>query len=103
MKQSKGEQLAEEIIKDFKVKYEKEYRFHKERMWRFDFAFVRKKIAVEIEGGVFMGKGHTGGKHFESDCEKYNEAQRMGWKVYRFTTRMVENGELKDFFKKILK
>src|SRR5258705_11826978 len=30
-----------------------EFRFHPERMWRFDRAFPNKRIAVEIDGGGF--------------------------------------------------
>jgi very-short-patch-repair endonuclease len=63
-----------------------EYRFHDKRRWRFDYAFVPEGVAVEIEGGVYSGGGHTRGKHYQSDCEKYNTATLMGWRVLRYTT-----------------
>lgn len=72
----------------------REYRFAPPRMWRFDFAYPERKVAVEIEGGVWSGGAHTRGKHFESDCEKYNTAVVMGWRVFRFTGGMVERGDL---------
>ncbi len=30
----------------------REYRFHRERRWRFDFAWPDYKVAVEVEGGI---------------------------------------------------
>jgi hypothetical protein len=60
-----------------------EYKFHKERRWRFDFAFPKVKIAFEIEGGIWVGGRHVNPSMFIKDCEKYNEATRMGWKVFR--------------------
>jgi very-short-patch-repair endonuclease len=64
----------------------REHRFHPERKWRFDFAFLSEKLAVEIEGGVFAFGGHSRGKGFEKDCEKYNAAIKLGWRVLRYST-----------------
>src|SRR5216684_2330146 len=69
-----------------------EFRFHPERRWRFDFAYPDVKIGIEIEGGVWSGGRHTRGKGFILDCEKYNEAQILGWKVLRFTPSQVLSG-----------
>ena len=46
---------------------ELEYRFHPFRKWRFDFAWPEQKVAVEMEGGVFIGGAHTRGGHYQSD------------------------------------
>jgi very-short-patch-repair endonuclease len=72
---------------------QEEYRFHPKRMWRFDFAFPDKKIAIECEGGIWTEGAHTRGKHFISDAEKYNEAAMLGWCVLRYTTNTVINIE----------
>lgn len=64
-------------------KAEKEWRFHPERKWRFDYAWPDKKIAVEVEGGVWSGGRHTRGAGFIKDMEKYNTATVMGWKILR--------------------
>ena len=69
-----------------------EYRFHPIRKWRFDFAYPDKMIAIECEGGTWSRGRHTRGGGFEKDCEKYNTAALMGWKVLRFTRAMIENG-----------
>jgi len=75
---------------------ETEYRFAQhlspKRQFRFDFAWPDYKVACEVEGGTFMGKGHTGGTHFESDCIKHNLAACTGWLVVRVTKRMIEDG-----------
>ena len=75
------------------LKPEREFIFHPERKWRFDFAFAEVKLAVEIEGGVYKFGGHNGGEGYEKDCEKYNSAVLLGWRVFRFSTRMVIRGD----------
>ncbi|RCS70155.1 hypothetical protein [Vibrio casei] len=75
---------------------ESEYRFKGlcgKRRWRFDFAYPDLMLAIEIEGGVYAKGRHTRGKGYEQDCEKYNAATAMGWRVFRFTTGMVKSGE----------
>lgn len=67
-----------------------EFQFLVKRRFRFDRAFPRKKVAVELEGGVWSGGRHTRGKGFESDCEKYNLAHSNGWMVFRFTGNMLK-------------
>jgi very-short-patch-repair endonuclease len=56
----------------------REYRFHPERRWRFDFAFPGVKLGVEVDG-----RGHFRGK-MSTDYDKQNEATRLGWRVLRF-------------------
>ena len=72
---------------------EREYRFHPTRKWRFDFAYPERMLAIEIEGGTYSGGRHTRGQGFENDCEKYNAATLMGWRVLRYTAKMIESGE----------
>ena len=72
--------------------HEREYRFHPVRRWRFDLAFPDIKLAVEVECGLYVGGRHSRGEGFEKDLEKYGEAQRMGWTVYRCSPRMVKSG-----------
>lgn len=79
-----------------------EYRFHPTRRWRFDYAFVDRKIGVEIEGGIWSGGRHTRGGGFLGDMEKYNEAGKMGWTVFRFTPQQLKKGEAQAFMKTVL-
>lgn len=65
---------------------EREFRFDLVRMWRFDFAWPKHGVAVELEGGIFASGRHTRGMGFVQDCEKYNAAVRQGWRVLRYTS-----------------
>jgi very-short-patch-repair endonuclease len=72
---------------------EKEYRFHPVRKWRFDYAWPGSTmIAIEVDGGQWVNGRHQRGKGYEADCEKLNEATRLGWRVFRFTGDMVTDG-----------
>lgn len=81
---------------------QREYRFHPTRRWRFDFAYPERKIAIECEGGTWAGGRHTRGSGFAKDCEKYNTAAAMDWKVLRFTKAMIDNGEAIEMIKAML-
>jgi len=102
----KKSQLEENMLATIKLarlpEPTREYRFHETRKWRFDFAWPEVRIAIEVEGGAFGMKnkegkmiqgGHNRGAHMTKDCEKYNTAQLMGWKVYRFTAVSIRNGD----------
>lgn len=80
-----------------------EHKFHPSRKWKFDFAHVTTKVAIEIEGGTgwrMKGKAkgargrHVSPEGFAEDCEKYNAATALGWKVFRLTAAMVNATEL---------
>jgi hypothetical protein len=74
--------------------YTKEHIFHPERKWRFDYAWLDLKVALEIHGGVFTNGRHTRGKGFTEDKVKMNEAQLLGWIVIEATTAQVKNGQM---------
>lgn len=68
-----------------------EYRFHKTRKWRFDYAWPQLKVAVEINGGSFVQGRHNRGAALISEYDKLNEAQRLGWVVLQFGTAHMKN------------
>lgn len=74
-----------------------EYRFTHPRKWRFDYAWPDQMIAVEIEGGIWSRGRHTRGSGFIKDMEKYNEAGKLGWRVFRFTPQQLQSGEAQAF------
>ena len=72
-----------------------EYRFHLGRRWRYDFAWLPQKVAVEIEGITHYGNGigrHQSAKGFVADCEKYEAALLDGWRVYRVPGTWIRDG-----------
>ena len=68
---------------------EREYRFAPPRRWRFDFAWPKRRLAVEIEGGVHSGGRHVRGQGFVDDAEKYLGAIVLGWTVIRVPSEWV--------------
>jgi hypothetical protein len=82
---------------------QREFLFHKKRKWRFDFAWPDLLIAVEVEGGVYVGGRHVRGEGYEADCEKYNEAQISGWMVLRFTPGMIKRGKASSVIEKAIR
>ena len=71
----------------------REYVFSPPRKWRFDFAWPKQGIAVEIEGGLYKGGRHQSFKGFMADAEKYEAALRDEWRVYRVPGPWVMEGE----------
>lgn len=71
--------------------------------WRFDLAIPTMKIAFELDGGtrmirrgprgIMVGGRHNGPK----DMMKLNHAQKLGWRVFRFTNEMVRDGTANIF------
>ena len=72
-----------------------EFKFHPSRGWLFDYYWTSKRVALEVEGGIFgIGKpcsscgrkraaGHTSIERLLGDMEKYNEAAILNIKVVR--------------------
>ena len=78
----------------------REHKFHHIRRWRFDLAFLKERLAIEIEGAVWIMGRHTRGSGFVKDMEKYNEATFLDWKLLRFTPNDVRTGNALKFLNK---
>jgi very-short-patch-repair endonuclease len=68
----------------------KEYRFYPERRWRIDYAWPDIKLAVELEGGVFIYGRHTRPTGFVKDMEKYNMLTQCGWRLLRYQPKKID-------------
>lgn len=82
---------------------EQQYRFHPQRLWRFDFAWPGRKLALEVDGGTWSGGRHTRGAGFEADCEKCAAAVLQGWRVLRATSGQVRSGVALGWIQQLMK
>lgn len=82
----------------------REFVFHSERKWRFDFAWYsnrgdradsKYRVALEVDGGVWIKGGgrHNRGVGYIKDMEKLNEAALLGWVVIRCTPAQLQMGK----------
>lgn len=83
-----------------------EYRFDEigTRKWRWDWAFVSQRVALEVEGGVFQRGGgrHVRGAGFRADLEKYSEGAAQGWLLIRVLPEQLESATTFDWIRRAL-
>lgn len=74
--------------------YVEELQFHPKRKWRFDWAIPSLMLAIEYEGVFNAKKGksrHTTVMGYTGDCDKYNAAVKLGWRVLRYTAKNYQD------------
>jgi hypothetical protein len=86
------------------IPFEREYRFHPTRRWRFDFRVGAEsaKVAVEVQGGVWTGGRHATGTGITGDCEKFSVAASLGWRVMPVTPAQVKSGDALHWIERAL-
>lgn len=101
---SPAEILLAKHLKELHQSFEQEVRFHPVRLWRWDYTLPEHRIAIEIDGGIWLGKrgGHSGGFGLQRDMDKRNHGTMLGWRVLVFSTKDVLTGRAKDFLKEHL-
>lgn len=80
-----------------------EWPFHPTRKWRFDYAYPELKIAIEVDGGIFIGGRHSGGVGQLKDMEKGNAACAMGWYVFHTTPEDMHDLEFRKLVLEAIK
>ena len=81
----------------------REHRFHPTRKWRVDVAHVQRRIAIEINGGVWMkGGAHALPTNILRDYEKANELNLAGWLVLIVTPEQVKSGAALELIERAL-
>lgn len=82
--------------------FKREVSFVDDRDWRFDFALEQRRVAIEIEGGIWTSGRHVRGRGYQEDLDKYNRATAIGWRIFRFSVEDVLTGKaratLAEFF-----
>lgn len=67
--------------------FKRNYRFHESRRWEWDFAWVERRLAVELQGGQWQRGRHTrGGKAYQNELEKHRAAVMSDWWCLCYTT-----------------
>lgn len=79
------------ILKSVCIGWLQELRFDSVRKFKFDYGHWRLKIAVEMEGGIYTGTGHTKTGTYLKDMQKYNMAQLRGWIILRYAYGQENN------------
>lgn len=72
------------------------------RKHRFDLAWPDRMLALEIDGGVWVGGRHNRGQGFIKDQEKSNLAALLGWRVLRCTPQDINQGKALELLRKAL-
>ena len=89
---SEGEECLALHLRAHNIPFEREYRFHVSRKYRFDF-FIAPSLGIEVEGGIWSSGRHSRGTGMENDMRKYNLAASKGFVVLRYSTGMIQSGE----------
>jgi len=76
---SEAERLLVKLLQEARMTgWQANYRLGR---YKIDIAFVRAKVAIEVDGWAF----HVGQEDFQHDRERQNTIALQGWQVLRFT------------------
>lgn len=81
----------------------REYQGIPGRKFRYDLAWPAKKLALEVQGGVFSGGRHTRGIGYTADCEKLNLTVLNGWRMLWVTPAHIRDGKAIRWVEQALK
>jgi len=85
-----NERLLYEILNDaYPGQWISEHKGIEGRKFRFDCANPSLKIAIEIEGGLWMNGKHNRPLGYIQNMEKYNLAVLEGWKILRYASETL--------------
>ncbi|MGL5807005.1 MAG: hypothetical protein ACRC11_16450 [Xenococcaceae cyanobacterium] len=59
------------------------------RKFRFDYAHIEAKVAIELNGQIWRLGAHSSGTGLQRDYEKLNLAQALGWCVFQLSSEMI--------------
>ena len=97
------EELSKQISESGLPLPQREIMFATPRRWRADFIWEQPhKVICEVEGGIFIQGRHNRGPGYQSDCEKGNRAQELGYKYLRVTGPHIASGYAIELLTKAL-
>jgi very-short-patch-repair endonuclease len=101
---SKIEEMLALHLRADKIEFQREWMpMWDGRKFRFDFALIDHKLAIECDGGIWMKKGaHNTGTAMQRDRDKDELALLNGWTVYRVTESMVKSGRAINTIKALI-
>jgi hypothetical protein len=83
-----------------------EFRFNATRKWRFDWAWPHgrhgARVALEVQGGLFIAGRHSRGAALLKEHEKLNEAAADGWRILYVTPQTLESATTFDLIRRAL-
>ena len=85
--------FAREVERQTGEQFETEYRFAADakRRWRADIAFPAARVAVEIDGGLWIYGRHNRASGALADMEKGNAYAERGWIVFHTPWEWLED------------
>lgn len=95
--------LLKKHLRELGLGFACECTFHPTRKWRWDFVLAEHqhfRVAIEIQGGFYRGKGgHNSITGMQRDMDKRNAGVMLGWRVLTFSSADVLRGRAKEFLK----
>jgi very-short-patch-repair endonuclease len=79
------------MLEEEGIEVEREYKFYPVRLWRFDYAIPKLKIAIECDGGVWNYGRHVRPTGYIKDMKKFNAAAELGWLVLKYTPEQLNS------------
>jgi hypothetical protein len=73
-----------------------EWRFMPPRRFRFDFAHPESRVAIEIQGAIWVNGRHSRGSGLLKEHEKLNLAAAQGWRVFFLSVNTINDHSLYD-------
>lgn len=92
-KRTELEDMLAQQMRAVGIEYRREVTFWPGRRWRFDFTVDRAWLAIEVQGGIWTGGGHSRGSGQLRDAEKAAHAAIAGWRLMPVTGNHIKSGE----------
>lgn len=93
-------------LKAERIPFESQALFWPGRCWRLDFLIgrhTRRPVAIEVQGGTWIGGAHSRGAGQERDCEKAAHAAMAGITLVPVTGGQIKSGAAIGWIRALVK